>query len=145
MNTFFKITKIKQHEQDNEQQRPEDMDVPGPSSAKCSTLSNIDDDYVLNELTETLASNMSLNESHDCLASNMSLNERHDCSLELHGTENTADQNENNDDDDDDNDDDAEEDSDNEIYAPSGPGFASPDVALDNHVYEKQKYLNQHI
>ena len=63
MNTFFKTTKNKQHEQDNEQPRPEDMDVPGPSSAKRSTLSSIDDDNILNESTETVASNTSLNKS----------------------------------------------------------------------------------
>ena len=113
MNTFFETTKNKQHEQDIEQQRPEDTDVPGPSSAKHPTLSSTDDDDVLNESTETLASNTSLNESHNC-------------SLELYDTDNTADQNENSDDDDDD---DAEEDSDNEIYVPPGPGFASPNDA----------------
>ena len=139
MITFFKMTKNKQHEQDNEQQGPENTDVPGPSSAKCPTLSSTDDDNVLNESTETLASNMLLNEIHDCLVSNTLLNESHDCSLELDDMDNTADQNENSDDND------VEEESDNQIYVPPGPGFASSDdVALDNHVYYEQKYLNQH-
>ena len=129
MNTFFETTRNKQHEQDNEQQRPEGRGVPGLSSAKRSTLSSTDDDNVLNESTETLASNTSLNESHDC-------------SLELDDTDNTADQNENSEDDDDgdddDDDDDDEEDSDNEIYVVPGPGFASRDaVALDNCVYDE--------
>ena len=73
---------------------------------------------------------------------NISVNESHDCLLELDDTGSTVDQNENSDDDDDD--DDAEEDSDSEIYVPPGRGFASPDVALDNCLYDQQKYLNQH-
>ena len=126
MNTFFETTKNKQHEQDNEQQEPEDTDVPGPSSAKRPTLSSTDDDDVLNESTETVASNTSLYEGHDC-------------SLELDDTDNTADQNENSDDDD------AQEDSSNEIYVPPAPGFASPDdVALENRLYDERKYLKQH-
>ena len=102
-------------------------DVLGPSSAKRPTLTSTDDDNVLNESTETLATNMSLNESHDC-------------SLELDDTDDTADQNKNSDEDDD-----VEEDSGNELYVPPGPGFASSDdVVLDNCVYDEQKYLNQH-
>ena len=85
-----------------------------------------------------------LNESQDCLVSNTSLNESHVCSLELDDKDNIADWNEISDDDDDD-DDNAEEDSDNETYVPPGPGFASPDdLALDNRVFDKRKYLNQH-
>ena len=81
MSTFFETTKNKQHEQDNEQQRPENTDVTGPSSAKRPTLSSTDDGDVLNISTETLASNTSLNESHHC-------------SPEPDDTDNTADQNE---------------------------------------------------
>lgn len=100
--------------------------VPGPFSAKHLMLSSTDNDNVLNESTETLASNISLNESCDC-------------SLELNDVDNTADQNENSDDAD------TEEDSDTEIYLPPGPGFASPDdVVFDNCVYYERKYLNQH-
>ena len=84
MNTFFEITKNNMNRRTNKQ-RPEDRDVPWPSSAKRPALINIDDD-VLNESTETLVSNTLLNESHDC-------------SLELDDMGNTADQNENSDDD----------------------------------------------
>ena len=70
----------------------------------------------------------------------MSVNESHDCLLELDDMGSTVNQNENSDDDDD-----AEEDSDSEIYVPPGRVFASPDdVALDNCLYDQQKYLNQH-
>ena len=104
--------------------------VPGPFSAKHLMLSSTDNDNVLNESTETLASNISLNESCDC-------------SLELNDVDNTADQNENSDDAD------TEEDSDTEIYLPPGPGFASPDdvvLVTTMYIYDEKIYLkhNEH-
>lgn len=104
--------------------------VPGPFSANHLMLSSTDNDNVLNESTETLASNISLNESCDC-------------SVELNDVDNTADQNENSDDAD------TEEDSDTEIYLPPGPGFASPDdvvLVTTMYIYDEQIYLkhNEH-